>query len=79
MSTIKRIFGILWMALGPLAIWFLASTALEQIALKPTLDTKIQWGVFVGVFLPIAFGLMIFGYYAFRGEYEHLPHRSDEL
>jgi hypothetical protein len=43
------------------------------------IDTKIQWGVFVVVFIPIAFGMMIFGYYATRGEYDHLPESSAEL
>jgi len=75
----KRALGLLWMALGPLAIWHLTATALDQITLKPTLDTKIQWGVFVGVFVPIAIGLVIFGYYAFRGEYDQLPSKSDDL
>ncbi len=46
---------------------------------KPVIDTKIQWGVFVVVFIPIAVGLMIFGYYAIKGEYDHLPESSAEL
>jgi hypothetical protein len=43
------------------------------------MDTKIQWGVFVIVFIPIAIGIMIFGYYAIRGEYDHLPESSSEI
>jgi hypothetical protein len=31
------------------------------------------------VFIPIAIGMMIFGYYAFKGEYDHLPVSSDEI
>jgi len=46
---------------------------------KPVIDTKIQWGVFVVVFIPIAIGMMIFGYYAVKGEYDHLPESSAEL
>lgn len=79
MNTIKRFAGIMWMALGPIACYFLISTALSEIAKKPVLDTKIQWGVFVVVFLPIAFGLVIFGYYALKGEYDHLPESSTDL
>lgn len=79
MHNIKRVFGVLWMALGPLAIWYLAVTASAEIERKPTTDTWIQWGVFVGVFLPIAIGFVIFGYYCARGEYDRLPDRSDEL
>ena len=31
------------------------------------------------VFIPIAIGLMIFGWYAFKGEYDRLPESSKEL
>jgi predicted Na+-dependent transporter len=71
--------GVVWMLLGPVAIFFLVNTALAEIAKKPVIDTKIQWGVFVVVFIPIAIGLMIFGYYAYRGEYDHIPQSSEEL
>ena len=79
MNKIKRLAGIIWMASGPLACFYLIKTAMQEIASKPNIDTKIQWGVFVGVFIPIAIGLVIFGYYAFKGEYDHLPGSSDEL
>ena len=79
MNAIKRIMGVVWMLLGPVAIFFLVNTALAEIAKKPVIDTKIQWGVFVVVFIPIAIGLMIFGYYAYKGEYDHIPQRSEEL
>jgi len=79
MNQIKRMFGIVWMILGPLAIYYLVQTALAEISKKPIIDTKIQWGVFVVIFIPIAFGLVIFGYYAFKGEYDHLPESSSEI
>ena len=79
MNTIKRFAGILWIVLGPLAIFYLIKTASEEIAKKPVIDTKIQWIVFVVVFIPIAIGLMIFGWYAFKGEYDHLPESSKDL
>jgi len=70
MDQLKRAFGILWMILGPLAIYYLVQTAASEIAKKPVIDTKIQWGVFVGVFIPIAIGLVLFGWYAWKGEYD---------
>jgi predicted Na+-dependent transporter len=79
MNTIKRWLGIVWLLLGPVAIYFLIKTAAEEIAKKPVLDTKIQWAVFVIVFIPIAIGMIIFGYYAIKGEYDHLPKSSKEL
>ena len=79
MNTIKRIAGIVWILMGPAAIFYLIKTASEEITKKPLLDTKIQWIVFVIIFLPIAIGLMIFGWYAFKGEYDRLPKSSKEL
>ncbi len=70
MNTIKRILGIIWVILGPLAIYYLIKTASSEIAKKPIIDTKIQWGIFIVVSIPIAIGLMIFGYYALKGEYD---------
>jgi hypothetical protein len=31
------------------------------------------------VFIPIAIGMVLFGYYALKGEYDHLPESSDEI
>ena len=70
MDQLKRAAGILWMILGPLAVYYLVQTADIEIAKKPVIDTKIQWGVFVGVFIPIAIGLVLFGWYAWKGEYD---------
>ena len=79
MNQLKRYAGILWMIIGPVAMYYLIKTAANEIAAKPQIDTKIQWGVFVLVFLPIAAGLVIFGYYALKGEYDRLPGNSQEL
>jgi len=79
MNAIKRFAGIVWILMGPAAIFYLIKTASEEIAKKPVIDTKIQWIVFVVVFIPIAIGLMIFGWYAFKGEYDRLPESSKEL
>lgn len=70
MNRIKRLGGLVWMVLGPVAVYFLIRTAAGEIAKKPMMDTWIQWGVFVVVFIPIAIGLVIFGYYAYQGAYD---------
>jgi hypothetical protein len=79
MNTIKRYAGLLWIIMGPVAIFYLIKTAAEEITKKPVIDTKIQWTVFVVIFIPIAIGLMIFGWYALKGEYDRLPESSKEL
>ncbi|WP_207511536.1 DUF6814 family protein [Longitalea luteola] len=79
MNQLKRWLGIVWIILGPVTIYYLIKTAAEEIAKKPVLDTKIQWAVFIIIFIPIAIGLVIFGYYALKGEYDHLPENSKEI
>jgi hypothetical protein len=79
MNTLKKLAGIIWILAGPFAIYYLAKTATIEISKKPVIDTKIQWGVFIGVFIPIAIGFMVFGYYAIKGEYSRLPESSDEI
>ncbi|HEX4851828.1 MAG TPA: hypothetical protein VFV08_13530 [Puia sp.] len=70
MNFVKRILGVVWIILGPLAVYYLIKTAAAEIAKKPVIDTKIQWFVFIIICIPISFGLVIFGYYAFKGEYD---------
>jgi predicted Na+-dependent transporter len=79
MNSLKRYAGIIWIVLGPLAIYYLVSTGLSEIEKKPVLDTKIQWSVFVIIFIPIAIGMIIFGWFAFKGGYDHLPESSAEV
>jgi hypothetical protein len=74
MNTLKKALGLVWMALGPVVLFYLIKTgaseiAKAEIAQKSVLDAKIQWSVFIIVFIPIAVGLVLFGYYALRGEY----------
>lgn len=70
MNIIKRLFGIVWIALGPLALYWLIRTGMSEITKNPVINTKMQWGVFIVVFIPIAVGLILFGYYALKGEYD---------
>ncbi len=79
MNTLKRSAGIVWMLLGPLMLGFLLRTAAREISRNDTTDTWIQWGVFITIFVPIAVGLVLFGWFAFKGEYDHLPENSAEV
>jgi Ni,Fe-hydrogenase I cytochrome b subunit len=69
MNALKKYLGIVWIALGPAALFFLIRTAIAEISRNPALNTAIQWGIFVLIFIPIAIGLVLFGYYAWKGEY----------
>lgn len=79
MNAIKKWMGPVWMLAGPLAIYYLVKTAAAEISKKPVMNTKIQWGVFIVVFVPIAIGLVIFGWYAWKNEYDKLPVDSSEV
>ena len=70
MNTLKRLLGIVWIILGPVVLFWLIKTGASEIAKKPIIDTKIQWGVFIGIFIPIVVGLVLFGYYSLKGEYD---------
>ncbi len=68
-NLLRKWLGWVWMLLGPLSIFYLVKTAAAEIALNPVTDTRIQWGVFIIVAIPIAIGLVVFGWYAWKGEY----------
>ena len=79
MNTLKRFLGFLWIVLGPAIVFYLCLIASREIHNKPTPDTIIQWSVFIFISIPIGVGLTLFGWYALKGEYDHLPENSEEL
>ena len=81
MSAFKRYLGLIFLLLAPLVIYELIAGAIENIdtAGKKDINNPVIWIIIIAIFTPIAIGLVIFGWYAFRGEYDKLPHRSKEL
>lgn len=73
--------GIVWIVLAPVVIYFLVMGAVHNISSTGTKDINkpIPWIIIISIFTPIAIGLMIFGWYSFKGEYDRLPERSDEV
>lgn len=73
--------GLIWMILAPVIIYFLVTSAIHNINMGGTKDINqpIPWIIIIGIFTPIAIGLMLFGYYALKGEYDHLPESSKEI
>jgi Na+/serine symporter len=71
MNSIKKIVGIALMIIAPVLIYFLVSGAITNIGDgSKDINKPIPWVIIVTVFTPIAIGLMIFGYYAIKGEYD---------
>ena len=81
MNTVKKIMGLLWMIIAPVIIYFLVMGAVHNINSTGTKDINkpIPWIIIITIFTPIASGLMLFGYYALKGEYDKLPESSDEV
>jgi fatty acid desaturase len=72
MNRIKRYLGIVWMLLGPALIVLLIYSALLNIDTAGTkeINKPIPWIIIIAIFTPIAIGLSIFGWYAWKGEYD---------
>ena len=81
MNMLKKIVGVLLMILAPVVIYFLIMGAVHNIDSAGTKDINkpIPWIIIITIFTPIAIGLMIFGFYSVKGEYDKLPDSSNEL
>ena len=97
MNNLKRYLGIIWIALGPAAIFLMlwqavekvgaaygladhaATDAARSVARSAAGNALLQWAIIILIFIPIAIGLVIFGWYAFKGEYDRLPESSREI
>jgi hypothetical protein len=79
MNAIKRFSGFLWIALGAAAVLLMlrqmgAEIAAAESSGKAVLDTKMFWYIIIPIFTPIMLGLCLFGWYAWKGEYDASPH-----
>ncbi|MFT4095043.1 MAG: hypothetical protein QM640_15535 [Niabella sp.] len=81
MNAIKKILGLVWLLLGPAIIVFLVMSAVKNIDYTGTKDINnpVIWIIIIIIFVPIAIGLMIFGWYAFKNEYRTLAKDSNHL
>lgn len=72
MKTLRRLLGLVWLAAGPVIFFFLLKVAIENIdpAGKADINKPVPWIIIISIFTPIAAGLMIFGWYAWKGEYD---------
>jgi purine-cytosine permease-like protein len=81
MNQLKRIMGFVWMIIAPVVMYLLVAGAIENISStgKRDINNPVPWIIIITIFTPIAIGLIIFGYYAVKGEYDHLPESSEEI
>jgi ABC-type transport system involved in cytochrome c biogenesis permease component len=82
MNGLKRYLGILWILLSPAIVGFLFWQAADKIGRASAAtrsNVTLQWVIILIIFLPVCIGLLIFGFYAFKGYYDHLPESSEEI
>ena len=71
MNTIKKYLGLIWILLAIVSITLLIINAIQNINPNGKLDINkpMPWLIIIIIFIPIAIGLAIFGWYAFKNEY----------
>jgi quinol-cytochrome oxidoreductase complex cytochrome b subunit len=81
MNALKKYLGLVWLILAPVILLFLVGSAFKYIDTKGTKDINnpVIWIIILVIFIPIITGLLVFGWYAFKGEYDHLPESSEEV
>jgi hypothetical protein len=86
MSAFKRFMGLVWIALALFVLYMMVSQSTIELAAakKATdaakiVDTKIFWYSILPIFLPLVFGMGLFGYFALKGEYNEIPRDSAHL
>jgi hypothetical protein len=82
MNTVKKLLGYVWMLIAPCIILFLVYEAYDKISNAPVITQSnviLQWVIILLIFIPICVGFFIFGSYASKGEYDHLPAASSEI
>ena len=72
MDKLKRYLGIIWMLIGPVLFVMLVKSAVDNINgnVKGDISNPVPWIIILAIFLPIAIGLTIFGWYALKGNYD---------
>ena len=80
MKIFKRYLGLLWLIIGPVILFLLLKSAYTNIVSGGTADIHqpIPWIIIISIFAPIAAGLMIFGWYVWKGEFEQDDFTGDE-
>lgn len=72
MDKLKRMVGILWMLIGLASMIILVVGAILSIDVngKNDINKPVPWVIIISIFTPISIGLIVFGWYAFKGEYD---------
>ena len=75
MGIIKKLIGVLCMILAPVAAYLLTSEGIKKMAAAAPADKTnavTQWMILILIFMPVMAGLLLFGWYAVKGEFEEI-------
>lgn len=72
MENLKKYFGIICVLAGIALTVYLPYRAIEKLSSdSANSEDYIFWIIIVTIFIPIIIGFILFGYYAFKGEYSN--------
>lgn len=81
MKALKRILGIVWILLAPVSLVMMTMQMIEKVSIAESgidrMNTALQWGIILFIFIPVAIGLLIFGLYSVKGEYDDVDTFED--
>ena len=79
MKSVKRLSGLVWMLIAAVSVVALLLGAAQNIDVdgKADINKPLPWIIIIAIFTPIAIGMGVFGWYAFKGEYEQLDLEQD--
>lgn len=77
MNLLKRVTGLFWIIIAIAVLVFMMSRPGIEIEHaktlgKPLLEIQMFWWVVLPIFTPILIGLGLFGWYAWKGEYDRI-------
>ena len=72
MNGLRKGLGLIWMLLAPAAMGFLIYAAVKTVRsnAKGDIANPVPWLIVILIFTPIAIGLVLFGWYSWKGEYD---------
>ena len=79
MKSVKRLSGLVWMLIAAVSVVALLLGAAQNFDVdgKADINKPLPWIIIIAIFTPIAIGMGVFGWYAFKGEYEQLDIEQD--
>ncbi len=71
LNRLKKYLGAVWIIISIVAVIALIIGAIQNIDLHGKLDINkpMPWIIIIVIFIPIAIGLSLFGWYALQEEY----------